>query len=302
MKKLIAIITAMTFVVSMATPASAGWTSIASIRKTASVTVGGTAGTLVTFSLSLKNLADNSTASSIAWNAVSGGTTAWLKANQYVQARGFGNWETWGIQVYTDNMRSDASPKYSGTSDPAGLVRADNTLFSIPVCWRTKVGYWVEDPLHPGDRDYGTPKKPGSTAAIPHELEIYQAKLGDYTILYDGVTPHDLDPLNPDDTTKIHAPGAASPYYPWFFALDKNTDSDPNTTGTQTYFTGGYYKDATFIGSYGYHHAPGDIAANFATPSDRGDFYFVYLGANFIMAMPAKTYTTNSLYLEAYHL
>lgn len=304
MKKLITILIVIAMVLSVNSTAFAAFTSILKTPYRATVTPGGTAGPTVTFSCALKNLTDNVVATQIQWSSVTAGSTTWLKANQYVETRGFGTWETWGVQAYTDNMVSTASPRYTGTGNPAGLVRSDvgYTIYSLPMCWRTKVGYWIEDPVHPGNYNYGTYSAPGSTAAIAHELAIYQGVSGGYTILYDGVTPHDLDPANPDDTTKIHAPGASSPYFPWFFMLDKNTDSDPVTTGTQTYFTDGSYYDATFIGSRGYHHAPGNVAVNFATPSSPGDKYYVYLGANFTLATPNKTYTTNKLTVESYHL
>ncbi len=311
MRNLLVILIAMAMAFSTATPAYADFARIVDPpdRYTASVTLKpGTGEAIVPFTCELKNLSDDEAAASIAWDTVEAGSTQWLHANQYIQARGFATYDTWGIQIYTHNTSDEkdggeftAEPKYSGTGNPAGLVRADNTIYSLPMCWRTKVGFWKEDPEHPGDREYGYPDKTGSAAAIPHELDICQGVSDSYTVLYDGVTPHDLNPEDPDDTTLIHAPGTDDEYFPWFFMLDKATpDVDLTTPKNQEF--GNYQDEATFIGSRGYHHAPGDVAANYATPSDPGDFYFIYLGANFTLAVPGKEYTTNALIVESYHL
>lgn len=113
------------------------------------------------------------------------------------------------------------------------------------------------------------------------ELEINQETVGGYVVLDDGITPDDQ-------------------YYPWFFMLDKNTDMDPSTIVHDPF--GDYQKEATFIGSDGYHHAPGDV--NFATPMATDTVYYVYLGANFTMAIPGATYSTDagSLTVEMYRL
>ena len=296
MRKLLVILTVMAIVNFATVTAYADWAIDNRINLDeydASAVIGGDPGVLVDFECSLKHLYDDPVgtaysadddAAAIAWTGVEGGTTRWLRANQYIEARGFATYETWGIQVYTDNTQAAVNP-YSGTGNPAGLVRSDNTIFSIPMCWRTKVGY----------NDNGTPDEPGSLAISALELQILQGTIPDplipgdtMTVLYDGVPGHE--------------PGGAKPYYPWFFALDKQTDSDPETDGVQTYFTNGYYYDATFLGSSGYHHAPGNVTANFATPSDAEDVYYIYMGASFTLAMPGKTYTTSTLTVESFHL
>jgi hypothetical protein len=111
------------------------------------------------------------------------------------------------------------------------------------------------------------------------ELKIVQKTVGGYTVLDDGVTPDDS-------------------YYPWFFMLDKNGDADPAAAGNQGF--GNYQPEATFIGSAGYHHAPGDV--NYATPTATDTTYYIYLGANFTMAMPGQLYETESLVIMMYRL
>ena len=116
-------------------------------------------------------------------------------------------------------------------------------------------------------------------AATSDELKIVQTTAGGYVVLADGT-------------------GVA--YYPWFFMLDKNGDVDDVTAGKQPF--GDSQVEATFIGSAGYHHAPGTV--NYATPFATDTTYYVYLGANFTMAMPGVTYATDasSLTVEMYRL
>ena len=215
-------------------------------------TVGGTAAVTVPFSADLKNISNDTVATSVTWTGVTSGTTNWLAANQYVAVKGFATYSDWGIQIYTDNKN------YTGTGSPAGLINTLNTLYSLPMCWRTKTA---------------------KLAASSVELGIIQKTVGGYVVLADGTTP-------------------AISYYPWFFMLDKNGDVDDATAGVQLF--GNYQAEATFIGSAGYHHAPGTV--NYSTPTATDTTYYVYLGANYTMAMPGAIYSTGSLVVMMYRL
>ena len=226
----------------------------------------------VDFDASLKNLSDDTSASQINWSSVTAGTTGWLASNQYIAVKGWSVYSGgWGIQIYTNNTN------YTGTGEPAGLVNTSNPIYSLPMCWRTKVGYY--------DSDTGNPEDTGSEAVSSEELQIRQGKsvlTGD-TVLYDGVAGHE--------------PGGASEYFPWSFMFDKtDPDVDADTSGDQTF--GNYQDLATYIGSAGYQHA----ATDYATPSDPNDTYYIYLGAKFTLASGGATYTTDSLTVEMYHL
>lgn len=271
MRNALALLAAITLVLSTSGAASAE--TIDSEVFDASVSITGTPGVTVLFEATLRNLSDDSAAVSIAWTGVTAGTTAWLAANQYIAVKGFATYSDWGTQIYTDN------DIYTGTGNPAGLIMDGNPIYALPMCWRTKVGYY--------DPATGLPDRPGSTAATAEELEINEGTAYGYIVLYDGVAGHE--------------PGGASEYFPWFFTLDKNTpDVDITTPGDQPF--GEAQGEATFIGSAGYHHAPGDVPANFATPSDPNDTYYVYLGAKFTLAVPGNTYSTDTLTVEMYYL
>jgi len=214
--------------------------------------VGGTAAVTVPFSVSLKNISNDATATSVTWTGVTSGTTSWLAADQYVAVKGYATYSDWGIQIYTDNAN------YTGTGSPAGLINTTNTLYSLPMAWRTKTAKLA-------------------TGSV--ELQIVQKTVGGYVVLADGTTP-------------------AISYYPWFFMLDKNGDVDGATAGVQPF--GNYQAEATFIGSAGYHHAPGSV--NYSTPTATDTTYYIYLGANYTMATPGATYATGSLAVMMYRL
>ena len=255
MKRVLSIVIAITMVISTSGLSFAAFTSLDKEQYTASSgVVAGTAAVTVPFSASLKNISDDTSATSVAWSTVTSGTTGWLAASQYIPVKGFATYSDWGIQIYTNNT------SYTGTGEPAGLINVANTLYSLPMSWRTKT-----DKLSAGSV----------------ELQIIQKTVSGYQVLADGTTP-------------------AIEYYPWFFMLDKNGDVDSATAGTQAF--GDYQAEATFIGSAGYHHAPGSV--NYATPTGTDTTYYVYLGANFTMAMPGATYSTDasSLTVEMYRL
>ena len=274
MSRFLSIVIAITMIVSTNGLAFAAFDSQGTEIFTAtSGTIGSPADPVtVVFSASLKNVSDDTSASQIDWSNVIAGTTGWLASNQYIAVKGWSVYSGgWGIQIYTNNTN------YTGTGEPAGLVNTSNPIYSLPMCWRTKVGYY--------DSDTGNPTDTGSEAISSQELQINQGtslSSGD-TVLYDGVSGHE--------------PGGTSEYFPWSFILDKtDPDVDANTTGDQAF--GNYQDLATYIGSAGYQHAPTD----YATPSDPNDTYYVYLGAKFTLASGGATYTTDSLTVEMYHL
>jgi hypothetical protein len=92
----------------------------------------------------LKNRSDNSTAANLTWSGVTLGTTKWLAADQYIQLQtdyydvvmSSMSGRTWGIEIYTNNKSAGASPRYTGTGNPAGLVSITTTTQVLPMCWR----------------------------------------------------------------------------------------------------------------------------------------------------------------------
>ena len=86
----------------------------------------------------IHNISDDQIAQNnlITWGGIIAGTTGWKKANQYIEISHSDLPSFWGIQIYTDNKDASADPRYTGSSNPAGLIKTDNTIFSIPMAWR----------------------------------------------------------------------------------------------------------------------------------------------------------------------
>ncbi|MCX5782622.1 MAG: hypothetical protein NT145_08000 [Elusimicrobia bacterium] len=112
--------------------------SISSTTITASATFIDT-GT-VSISLQLMNLAGGTT-TQIWWNTsnINIGSTVWRRADSYIILTSTITAALGAIQIYTDNLAADASPKFVkavSTSDPAGLVDTSSTTVALPMCWR----------------------------------------------------------------------------------------------------------------------------------------------------------------------
>jgi hypothetical protein len=73
----------------------------------------------------------------ITWSNVVAGETGWKIADQYIEISHSDLPEFWGMQIYTDNKNEDvANPQYTGKDNPAGLIKTDNTILTLPMAWR----------------------------------------------------------------------------------------------------------------------------------------------------------------------
>lgn len=88
--------------------------------------------------LTVRNVSNNQVAGEgrITWSNTQAGVTAWKVADQYIEISQEDLPVLWGIQLYTDNDSPSASPRYTGTADPAGLVKVANTIMTLPMAWR----------------------------------------------------------------------------------------------------------------------------------------------------------------------
>lgn len=71
------------------------------------------------------------------------GTPDWVGAGAYIVLYSTLTELNSGIEIYTDNMASDANPQYAGgvqtstgAANPAGLVDANTTTNALRMCWR----------------------------------------------------------------------------------------------------------------------------------------------------------------------
>jgi hypothetical protein len=105
----------------------------------------------------------------------------WVTADQFVRVDlDSGNNRAWGLQIYTDNRGSAASPAYTGPvdSNPAGLVDMANTTRRVPLVWHASdvltsdVNIVTQDaygnPVTSGGRQYHW-LKDLSTPSLPME-------------------------------------------------------------------------------------------------------------------------------------
>lgn len=231
------------------------------------------------FDVHLKNVSDNSPASEITWSSDSIGQK-WLPAQQYLEldldvlpSSSSPN-TSWGIQIYTDNTSSSASPRYTGdmsTSMASGLVSSSDTTKMLPMAWRTtdKVlpysgRYKIDPVLYPDDFD---------------KTLIIKANDGG---LYDGGS---------DD------PGTAS-YHCWFIMKDKAMYApfppiDPDEHD--------YLK---IWDSRGFHAAPGPVEYWGMAPGSMVNMKIapkIYLAASFALATTPNTYQTNRIVIELFY-
>jgi hypothetical protein len=88
-----------------------------------------------TVTITVKNM-DGSTSSDgiIRWTGTSAEAGAWRPADQYIEISHSGLPEGWGMQIYTDNENS--TPAFTGKGNPAGLVRVDKAMLTVPLAWR----------------------------------------------------------------------------------------------------------------------------------------------------------------------
>lgn len=112
-------------------------------KSTVTAAVSFSAAGTVAMSIELRNLNGNATTTQMWWNTagISLGQTQWRRADAYIVLHTTMTSATGAVQIYTDNGNASASPRYSGTGNPAGLVGYDaaNPMASsstLSMCWR----------------------------------------------------------------------------------------------------------------------------------------------------------------------
>jgi hypothetical protein len=102
----------------------------------------------------IRNISNNQPADNglITWTNINAGQAGWKIANQYIEISHNGLPQFWGIQMYTDNENVSANPRYTGTANPAGLVKTDNTMYSVPMAWRITDSV-ISNPVNPVQRE-----------------------------------------------------------------------------------------------------------------------------------------------------
>ncbi|MFC1500933.1 hypothetical protein ACFL58_00590 [Elusimicrobiota bacterium] len=124
------------FTLLTAPSAHAAFSSVAKSTFTAGVSFA-SAGE-VSYSIAFENLVGGTT-TQVYWTPgdITIGSTDWRRADSRVVLYSTITAATGGIQIYTDNSTPVASPQYTGSNDPAGLVAVEDTSADpLQMCWR----------------------------------------------------------------------------------------------------------------------------------------------------------------------
>ena len=94
------------------------------------------------FMIELRRISDDALASSITftdipyeWSSSTPSTHGWKLANEYMVIKCTTTYKRWGVQIYTDNTRPDANPRYTGEGNPAGLIGVSNTKSRLQMAF-----------------------------------------------------------------------------------------------------------------------------------------------------------------------
>lgn len=219
------------------------------------------------FNVTLKNISDNVATSTITWKNVSL-PKSWVLADQYIQVDLDPDTTPWGLQIYTDNTASDASPKFTsavtaGTvgSNPAGLVDMTTTTKVLAMAWSIKAAT--------------------STIVV-------------------GTNTYTIPPLaaNPNNNGLLGNPTDPNAFQ-WLFMQDRGTPSIP-LANTSAFSDGNSF--VAVKNNLGIHFVQGST-----TTLDSSQFgaanspNYIYLESDFDNAVTPRTYKTTTLRLEFYH-
>lgn len=303
MKKLIALITAMVFVLGTTVPAGAVWG--VDVTRVLSAEADLATGVDNLYVMPMPQLKDTATGANVAGSKITwtyqGGKT-WKVANQYLEISYQANLPGWGIQIYTNNKNGNpqwvekpADPDGVKADKPGGLVGEGSVNYiSIPLTWKAFPGGDYGKPTYSdgsgfsADTEYKTrytePKEKGfgDPATDDYYIELYQLKTGSgadeklygkYCWLADKGQQKWVDT---DNDGKVDTGEIVSDYSN---GADINTVVNYLGSSTCTYDAGGVfiYRDAC------------------ASP------IYLVLAAKIAVGSIKAKYSTNTLTLELYH-
>jgi hypothetical protein len=137
MKKTIVSLAVLGLAVVMPKSAFAVFSSISRSTNTAVVALLG--GGTVQMTITLHNISDNSTTTQVYWTTNTVVLpTSWVLASAYIRVASTMTQAGGGIQIYTDNKAADASPAYTGTGNPMGLIDTTTTTKTLAMAWSVK--------------------------------------------------------------------------------------------------------------------------------------------------------------------
>jgi hypothetical protein len=268
--------------------------------------------------LTVKNRSDNEPTPGelITWSDVSVGSTGWKVADQYIEISYSDDPplpQFWGMQIYTDNESDTADPQYTGTRDPAGLVKTDNTIFSLPIAWRI-TDVLISNPDNPVQRPDGS----GFEDYMWHFLKDKNTP-DEGDIIGTGATITGIRSIGADLQITIRNVNRALNYNIYkrenlmsgeWQLIEANypaesgdstswTDTD---SGNMSFYKFEVSKATSFVDGDDYITLwnQSGIAWNEGGRSGNPKKAYIYLAANFTMSSTGATYRTSVLTIEAY--
>jgi hypothetical protein len=228
--------------------------------------------------ITLRKRIDNTeeTGGQIGWESaqMSGG---WEIADQYLEIAYDTPHPSWGAQIYTENMRPEADPRYEGDPEqfidqqPRGLVGEIDSFMTCPMAWMVIEGTSPDVP-------------------VPVEVE-------DGSVIYfdSGWGENEWSYLKDRDSTKwigdLNSNGAPNNEEPSLEHPDEIV-SDFSSTGD---------KYSTFVNQIGIGTGRAGSDGTRIYILNPGSPIVLYLAADFGEATIVQKYRTNTLTVELYH-
>ena len=271
-----------------------------------------------TVTLTVKNISDNQSATGgiITWSTVTAGETGWSIADQYIEVSHNDLPEDWGIQIYTDNENALADPLYTGTANPAGLVKIANTIMALPMAWKITdsllTGNDLTDPSERSDAE-------GFSDYMWHYLKDKNSPSSDAAGAGASITAQSISGGHMQLTIANESSTLSYNIYKrtdlmsgsWILVGDKYpVDSgsstlwtDPEPLGNMAFYKAEVAEMLDFADGEEYSTVwnQSGIAWNEGGRSGNPKKAYIYLASKFTMASAGAEYKTSMLTLEAFH-
>jgi hypothetical protein len=219
----------------------------------------------ISFNVTLKNTLNSKTTTQIYWDGVTL-PNGFTRSNVYMEVTSNITEAGSGLQIYTDNMASDANPAFKGNpayTNPAGLVDSQRPTFTLPMAWSVKIATYTISDINPNSPPTATDPN-GCANGVAHSCQ--------WVYFTDKSTV-----LGPPGITKAYQDGAE-------FQTVIASDLFPGQCSAEG-FAGGVCAGAQF-----------DQFTFFASPAT----VYIYTEANFSTAGEPDVYQTTTLRLEAF--
>jgi len=245
------------------------------------------------FTVAIKRRDNNNTEGEVGWPSMQLGD-GWTLAEHYLEITYDPVETAWAVQLYTDNMRTGASPKYPGSpttilaQQPAGLVGELNSSVACPMAWMALDEVNADVPV-PIETDNGqSPNHPDYKIYFDSSWGAADPK-GEWSWM------KDLSSTKWDDKNgnlSLDLTGS-------FGGPDYEIVSDFAEAGNQNVGTDDY---STLLDMNGVSTGWIDISTGMKVYDlNAGSPVRLYLAAKFQTARERQKYRTNSLTMELYH-